>query len=307
VPGFINRFFREESGFTFFMCTVGIIALLGFTALVTDFGRISMARQRLVNAVDSGAMAAAQDLIHISDSYNRELEACQRAVDVAVANGVPSDGISVNIDGNNISVDAEITVELILSRIFGVKQRTIRAHATAAAGSVSSYTGIAPLTIYDQPLVYGQLYTIKYGSPTSPGNFGALALGGTGASTYKDNLIYGYDNKVRIGDRLKTKPGNMSGPTEGIDQRLARCTDGCTFDSFKPNCPRIIVIPIHRDEDLHGRDEITVTGFAAFFVDRENNNSDKDEIKGYFVRMAAEGDPDFLQPVTSLYGVKLIE
>ena len=288
------------------MVGIGIMSLFGMTALVTDFGRISLSRQRLVNAVDSAAIAAARDFVFIEDPYTRDMIARQRAVDVAVTNGAPIGGISVDIVNNKISVNAEQSVSLIMSRAFGISQRTVRAHAAAMVGSITSYLGVAPLTIKEQPLIYGQLVTLKYGSPDSPGNFGALALAGRGSRNYKYNLINGFSHVVKLGETLDTEPGNMNGPTDGIDERLGRCTNGCTYDNFEPNCPKILVIPTHRD-DLQGRDQITVTGFAAFFVDREATGSSDDEIKGYFVRMAAEGDPDFLSPVTSLYGAKLVE
>lgn len=307
MPKFITAFFKDQRGFSLFMVGMGIMALFGMASLVTDFGRIALSRQRLVNAVDSAALAAARDLTLIPDPYTREMVARQRAVDIASANGAPPTGVTVNITNNRISVEAVETVDLIMSRAFGVSRRTVSARAAAQVGSINTYTGIAPLTIKEQPLATGQMVTLKYGSPTSPGNFGALSLGGRGADKYRENLIYGYPQKIKIGDSLETKPGNMSGPTGGIDQRLARCTDGCTFDSFKPNCPRIIVIPTHREGNLRGRDEIKVTGFAAFFVDRKATGSADDEIKGYFLRIAAEGDPNLLQPVISLYGTKLVE
>ncbi len=306
IKSSIKSFIKDQRGFSFFMVSLGIMSLFGMTALVTDFGRISLSRQRLVNAVDSAAIAAARDFVFIEDPYTREMTARQRAMDVAVANGAPIAGISVDIDNNKISVNAEQTIGLIMSRPFGISQRTVRAHAAAMTGSISSYLGVAPLTIKEQPFTYGQLVTLKYGSPDSPGNFGALALAGRGSRNYKYNLINGFSHVVKVGETLDTEPGNMTGPTEGIDERLDRCTNNCTYDNFEPGCPQILVIPTHGD-DLQGRDQITVSGFAAFFVDREATNSAVDEIMGYFVRMAAEGDPDLLHPITSLYGAKLVE
>ncbi|MFZ5631239.1 MAG: TadE/TadG family type IV pilus assembly protein [Bacillota bacterium] len=303
----LTRLMKDEKGLSFVLVSVGIMSLFGMAALVTDFGRIALARQQLVNAVDSAAMAGAHELNFNPDPSSREVTARQEALNVAAANGAPAGSVTVTIDGNKVTVDAERNVELIMSRAFGVNSRTVHTHAAAVVGSVTSYRGIAPLCIREQSFEYGQICTLKYGSPDSSGNFGALALGGTGASNYKQNLINGYNQTVSIGDKLKTEPGNMHGPTDGIDQRLARCNDGCTYDNFKPGCPKVLVIPLHNESDLHGRDEITVTGFAVFFVDRVATGCDDDEIKGYFVRMAAEGDYDPSRSVTGLYGVRMIE
>lgn len=303
---FFFRLIRDQQGMSFFIVCVGITSLLGMTALVTDIGHVALARQRLVNAADSAALAAARDLCFISDPVSREAVSRQRAIDVASANGAPVSGITVSIDNNKVVVDAQQDVNLIMSSIFGVTTRNVKAHAAAQVGAMTSYLGIAPLSIKEQPLVFGQIVTLKYGAPDSPGNFGALALNGRGSQNYKYNLINGFQDTVHLGDVLDTEPGNMNGPTDGIDERLSRCTEGCTYDNFEPGCPRVLVIPIHRD-DPQGRDQITVTGFAAFFVDRESTLSSSDEIKGYFVKMAAEGSPDFFNPVVSLYGAKLIE
>lgn len=303
---FLKRLYKDERGLSFVMVSIGIAALFGMAALVTDFGRMALERQRLVNAVDSAAMAGARELTLGPNPYTREEEAVRRSLEVAAANGVPAERVTVTINGNRVSVDAVSTVELIMSRPFGVSRKDVGAHAAAVVSGVSSYRGIAPLTIRDQPLEYGRLYTLKYGSPDSPGNFGALALTGRGSRNYRQDLINGFSQEVRIGSRLETEPGNMSGPTDGIDQRLARCTDGCTYNNFRPGCPRVLIVPMHQDL-FRGRDEITVTGFAAFFVDRDATISGSDEIKGYFVRMAAEGSLDPSGPLTGLYRVALVE
>lgn len=302
----IDRFFKDQKGLTIILASVGVMALFGTTALVTDFGRLALTRQQLVNAADSAALAGAHDLTFATDPVAGADNARQKALDTAIANGAPPNGIVVSIDSNKITVDIEKTVGLIMSKPFGINERNIQAHAAAMVTGVSSYRGVVPLAIKEQPLTYGQISTLKAGSPNSPGNFGALALAGKGSKNYKDNLINGFSEEVEIGENLSTEPGNMSGPTEGIDERLARCDHNCTYDNFVPNCPRIIVIPMYSN-DTQGRDTITVTGFAAFFIDREATNSSSDEIKGYFVRMAADGAHDLLQPITGLYGATLIK
>lgn len=300
------RLIKDEKGLAIVLVSVGIMALIGMTALVTEFGRVALARQQLINAVDSAAMAGARELTMNPDPSYREVSARQAALDVAEANGAPAGNVTVTIDGNKVSVDAGRTVELIIAKAFGVNTKTVSAHAAAVVNSIKSYTGLAPLCIREQPFEYGQLCTIKFGAPDAPGNFGALALGRRGSSSYRENLINGYAQPVSIGDYIDTEPGNMNGPTDGIDERLARCTDGCTYNNFKPGCPKVLVIPMYNTY-IQGRDEIIVTGFAAFFVDRVSTGCEGDEIKGYFVRMAAEGDFDPSGAITGLYGVRMIE
>ena len=64
-------------------------------------------------------------------------------------------------------------------------------------------------------------YVIKYtaGNKLTPGNYGALALGGNGANVYKNNIANGY-NALSVGDKVSPEPGNMKGPTiQGIEAR----------------------------------------------------------------------------------------
>lgn len=282
-------FVDDQRGFALVMVTAGMVALLGFTALVTDIGLLVTNRQQLINTMDAAALAGAQEL------PDNPAQAIQVARDYAEKNNFDSDNLitSVSWDNKSITVSGNKDVNLTFAKILGISTTTVSANSRAAIEGLTSFTGIAPLTISDKELEginFGDKRTLKHGDPANgPGNFGALALGGNGASTYRENLINGYKSPVRVGDKVKTKPGNMSGPTSGIDVRIARCHDGCAVNHFITGCPRIIIIPVHQfNPNLHGRDEVTVIGFAAFFVDREN--SARDEIEGYFIKTVAEGE-----------------
>lgn len=286
---FLKRFINDQQGIALVMVSAGMAVLLGFAALVCDVGLLMANRQRLVNVMDAAALAGVQDL------PDNPAQAIQTARDYAQKNNFdPNDlVVSVSFDNKSISVSGDKNVNMIFSRFFRIDSKTVSASSSATVEGLTSYTGIAPLTISDKEMEgihFGYKRTLKYGDPAlGPGNFGALSLGGKGASTYRENLINGYNKPIKVGDKLETKPGNMSGPTGGIDERIARCHDGCTYNHFLPGCPRIVIIPVHHyDPSIHGRDEVTVTGFAAFFIDRAD--SAKDEIEGYFVKTAGEGE-----------------
>ena len=67
---------------------------------------------------------------------------------------------------------------------------------------------------------FGEQYTLKVGAgdtdilneEVSPGWFGALALEGPGAKLYEDNLTYGFNGELKIGDILDVQTGNISIP-----------------------------------------------------------------------------------------------
>ncbi|MEW6274867.1 MAG: pilus assembly protein TadG-related protein [Bacillota bacterium] len=300
---------RDERGGALVLVSLAMLSLLGFGALVTDFGLYILARQQLLNAVDAAALAGAAEF---SPAGSGEEAAAQRvAGEYAVKNGADPDTLEVFVetgsDGRKmVRVSAEKRVDFVLARLFGFESGTVQAGASAAVAGVTACRGVAPLLVPKQDFRFGERYTLKYGDPAFPGNFGALALGGRGASVYRHNLIYGYGGEIAVGDIVTTEPGNMTGPTGGIDQRLARCTRNCTIDNFEPGCPKILIIPVYEpDGPLHGRSEVRVAGFAAFLADRVD--SEKDEIHGYFICTTVAGQADFSQPTAyGLYAVRLL-
>jgi len=104
----------------------------------------------------------------------------------------------------------------------------------------------------------GTTYTMKQDqSQTSlSGNWGALALGGNGASVYQNNLEVGYTGT--ISSTVSSEPGNIVGPTsQGIADRVAAgvAADPTIAAGSAPSSasaalttyaydPRLIVVPM---------------------------------------------------------------
>ncbi|WP_051275885.1 pilus assembly protein TadG-related protein [Desulfovirgula thermocuniculi] len=299
----------EERGGAAVLVALAMTCLLGFGALVTDLGRYYLAGQQLANAVDAAALAGAGELAQ-SGSEQSAVEAARQ---VALANGAPQETLEVGVSPGPpgekvVRVQAKRRVDFFLARVLGFGAAEARAQAAASACGVYALTGVAPLLVARQDFRFGELYTLKYGDPFTPGNFGALALGGRGACNYERNLIYGYPGRVAVGDYVTTEPGNMSGPTfYALRQRLAMCSGGCTPERLEPGCPRVLIVPLF-DPALppRGRDEVRVEGFAAFFVDQAD--AARDEIRGRFLRYAVEGEGSFEVPAdTGLYAPRLVE
>lgn len=92
------------------------------------------------------------------------------------------------------------------------------------------------------------------------GNFQALAIGGSGASTYRDNLVEGVPMSLDLPATVSTEPGQMAGPTaQGLEERLERGEEG----------RRILVPLIDRAdwEGSNGRSEVRIIGYAAARLD----------------------------------------
>jgi len=316
IVKFLRDFADDQRGFALVIITAGIVALLGFTALVTDIGNFVLAKHRLSNAVDAAVLAGAQEL-----PVNPVL-ARDTAENYALLNGCNTG--QVTISDNNGRQDSKITVaatkevNFIFARVLGIYSGTVSAQASARVAGLSSCQGAAPLAVPNQVFDFNTRYILKQGanspdpSPLGPGTYGALSLGGTGASNYEDNLKYGYEGTLAVGDEVDTETGNMSNPTKrAIDYRIGQChhSPECTPSHFDPGCSRILIVPVYEPDVIdHGQvKKIRITGFAAFLVDRVTGQGNENYIEGYFIRMVVEGDSAPSQTDYGLEGVKLVE
>ena len=291
-------FSGDDSGAVLVMTALFLVVLLGFSALVVDVSLLYVNRQALVNAVDAAALAGVQDL-----PYSPAV-AMEMAKQYAANNGAERDQVSVTVRNGDceINVSAVRDVQLYVSRLFGLGQQRLHASATAQVGIIAAYIGVVPFGVVEQNFIYGEQYILKHGPQTQPGhfrgNFGALGLGGRGASNYEDKIKYGYQERLAVGDWVETEPGNMAGPTaEGVKYRLDQCQHypKCTWDSYVPGCSRVVIVPVIRGYDnANGRDDVEIVGFAAFFLEgtlREGKgNSGSSSVIGRFLRIVVPGE-----------------
>jgi len=286
----LKKLKNKETGVALVLVAFVLLVLLGMSALVVDVGALVLEKHRLAVACDAAALAAAQEL-HAPNSAVR-----QKAEEYLQDNQVLPSEAEISIqrcpcpNGSKVTVEATRTVDFAFAPVLGFDQGTVKAHAAARArfGSVTSISGIAPFGIPEQPLVFGQEYQLKSSSHANygPGNFGALALGGPGANRYRNNIKYGYNGVISVGDWVTTQPGNMSGPTrQGVTYRINQCphTPECTIDHYHPNCPKIIIVPIIDPTSMQGRSKVQVVGFGAFLLKGVDGNGINSIVRGYFL------------------------
>lgn len=306
-----NRILQKEDGNVLVIFAVFLMVMIGFAALVVDFGGLKLEQNRLINVADAAALAGARELPDTN-------MAKQIAEEYARFNGATDDEITVSFPNGSgeIKVEARREKEFFFGKALGVTAGTASANATAAYGAVSGMSGIVPFSIPDQELEYGVEYELKAGSHDDygPGNYGALALGLKGASSYRNNIRYGYDGIVRVGEWIETEPGNMSGPTEdGVEYRINQCqhTPECTFDNHHPDCSKVMIVPIYDPASIQGRDEVYIVGFGAFFLKEVRGQGNNSSVVGYFIELVPpEGLYVETDPNQDYYGVakaRLIE
>lgn len=300
----IKKAIKNKKGLTNVLVTISLTAIMGFSALVIDAGLMLIERNRLVNAADAAALAGAQELPEDSDS------AKEIAKEYAFLNGVALENTIVSVDSmkKEITVEVNKDVNLLFAKVLGFDKGSVNASTKAIVGPVTKvYEGIRPLAVEQQPLTYGQQVVLKENAGDgSSGNYGVVALGGSGSQNYEENLKYGYDGVLKVGDVIDTEPGNMAGATySGV--KYITDQDFSTFDDYHRDSLRIWIIPIIDSLDVGGRDTVTIVGFAAFFVEDVYKQSGQTEITGRFIRFTTNGDIDENQQSYGLMGVKLIK
>jgi len=296
----INRFVNNEKGSVVIIIALLMLVFLGFVALVVDGGLLYITEAKISNAMDAAALAGVQELPYHPD------RARNKAEEYAFANGV--DTLTIEITNNNrtISVHSERKVELIFAKVLGFESGNVDGGATAQVSPIVGVGGAVPLGIQDYNFEFGQTYTLKVGAEDGEtGWFGALALSKPGAQVYEDNLTYGFNGIIRVGDILDIETGNMSNPTKrAIDYRMGLCnhTPYCSIDSFDSNCERLLKVPVI--EFIESK-KVRVLGFSVFLVDSVLGQGTDSVITGKFVRTVMSGEIDYNGIDYGLYGTKL--
>lgn len=286
---------RGEAGQVLIVVAAGMVGLLGLLALVVDVGLLYAERAKTVNAAEAAATAGVQFL------PGNPSTAQQTAVQYAGLNGLAADQVTVTISQNNtqLEVAARKEVQLFFARVLGFDTAPVSGKAGVRISALRTLNGAAPLGVEQQNFVYGGVYYLKnspgYGG-SYQGNFGCLALGGRGASTYRENLAEGYAGTLSLGDVVETEPGNMSGPTsQGLGERLSSDSTG-TYESHSPDSPRILKVPVVQWSGDSGRSTATVVGFAAFWLESVGGSGNQNYVTGRFLQLLTSAEAGQVGP-----------
>lgn len=303
-----TKYLKEKKGSSSIILLFMMVVIMSLMTLTVDAGLLYIEKGKLQNTVDSAALAAMATYSEGRESMLTE------AYKYSNLNGFPPEELNIEITDNKrrITVRANKSVSLFFSRIFGTTRADVAVKATAIAGSISSMKGVRPLGVEMQEFVFGETYTLKEGGGDgTTGNYGALALGGTGSSNYRSNLIYGYHgHALKVGDYIDTETGNMQGSTfDGVSEIINTDSHVHSEDLTKLElgCPRLIKIPIIDSLSVAGRTNVQVVGFAAFFLDDVSKINGKTTITGRFIKIIGEGTVDENGSGYGLFGTKLVE
>ncbi|WP_274363980.1 pilus assembly protein TadG-related protein [Paenibacillus thermotolerans] len=295
----------EQKGNVIAVAALSMVAMLAIGGLVVDGGSLYVARMQMQKAANAAALSGAQELTTDQTS----VEAVARHV---LHQHKEEEGIDVLDIRMKDSVTVGLTREVPLgfAGIFGIKSTPVSVSATAQLGIMGEAKGAAPIGIDDRTeLVYNQIYTLKVepGGQQS-GFFGILALDGPGASTYSDNLRYGYKGLVKLDDIIDTQTGNIAGKTrEAIEERIRNCPypEG---EMHHRDCPRVLLVPVYKpyDQNSNQLKKVRITGFAYFYVIGMEKDNDT-YIKGKFIERVGTGIVDPGAAGKGAFSIRLTE
>jgi hypothetical protein len=303
----VLKLLRQQQGSIAVLTALAFTVVMGCAALAIDAGYLYLTRAQLATMADAAALAGVQELPGNTDA------AVTAADDYARSNGLNTDTVITNISDSNttLTVDTRRTVELFFARIFGPDSAEISVAATARVIPLSGAEHVVPFGVVKQDFMYGATYNLKLGGGAGyNGNFGALALGGTGANNYEDNIKYGYAGKLQILQWqpliIDTETGDMSGPTtSGVNYRLGlRSTE--TFATVTKDSPRIVVVPVIDSLEGNGQHEVEIVGFAAFYLEGAGGSGNDNYVYGNFMQAVMPGDTSGNVGDYGLYGARLI-
>lgn len=304
----LNKLVFGNRGSSMIFFAISLVVISASAALVTDIGMVAITKSQLSNAVDAATLAAARSRV--------ERPGTERAVAAFYLEkngfgGVQFD-ISIDTVNNILEVNASKDVPYGFGKVLGLDKATVHSRARARVLPVMSVDkGVRPFALPEMTLLPNVLYTLKEGGGSgTTGNYGAIELGGAGASTYLDNIVEGYNARLMVGDKIDTEPGNMSGSTyTGVTSLIDDCPHNpkCTASTFVANCPRLITIVIVDTLAVNGRKTVTIKGFASFFLTGVDGTGHDSIVHGYFVNSVTSGETGSGQTDYGLYGVRLID
>lgn len=288
---------NNDKGSVIVLLALMMTVLLGSCALVVDVGMAYVQKAKLQNVVDASALAGAQELPDTTSALNV-------ANQYISLNGYSPSDIDVSFinDNNTISVTGSKTINYVFAKVLGFNTGNLNATAAATVSTIGGVSGVVPLGVEKQSFVYGQTYTLKNGGGSgNTGNYGALALGGTGASVFKSNLEDGYSGTLTVGQSVDTEPGNMKGPTDTGASNRINIDPTATFNTVQKGSPRIVVMPVMDTMDVNGRKPVTIVGFAVFFIESCSDGV----ITGDFMQMVVKNSTPGSGTNYGAYNLKL--
>ena len=280
----------DERGQALVLTTIAMVMVCGMAALVLDVGNWFRDKRRLQGTTDAAALAGAQALPNDpSGAKNMALNyANANGGDVAAANIVITSQYEPN---DTIAVDGQRNDPGIFSRVVGVLNANLTAHAKVRVGPPAQALAVAPMVVHcNHSLIQNcnNNHTPSFGVPTSlpfsalgaPGAFGMLNLDGSqgtvGTSKESAWISQGFDKYLGLG-KYQSDPGakfSSSNIQSALDGRIGT----------------VLLFPVFKTLTGTGQNaEYDIIGWIGFHLTSYTVHGNSATLNGYFTSYIAHG------------------
>lgn len=136
---------KQEEGSIIIIVACALTAFMAVAALAIDVGLLYQERRQLQTAVDSAALAAAQEMAE-GGAFERAQELAQGYVQEN--SQVTPDSISASFPSSNtVKVDAATTRKLFFAKALGRPESSLKASATATYGIATAVRNLVPILV----------------------------------------------------------------------------------------------------------------------------------------------------------------
>lgn len=309
---------------------VALVVLLGFAGLALDFGVAFLAVQQCQTAADAAALGGTQYLPNTSLAQGVAQTVAGQNIRPDEANlftvttqtyahgaALPGSGEAAPV-GGALQVTAAKRVDYRFLPVLGFDGITVE--RSALSTKVLGGTCIAPMWIDDAtPVSYGNVINLLMaeGPHTGiPGNFGFLTPnGGVDFVTALKGTITPEQEELQrlyVGDFVWAYTGLNIGQWRGAlvtdsDSRLNRSLqspwNSDTFESYRPDNPRIMIVPfVVYMEGTGNNARYRITRFAAFWLEDVIISGNNRYIAGRFIDFTKYGGTGSSIAITHLVG-----
>ena len=327
---------------------VALIALLGMAALTVDIGQLVIAAQVAQDVADAAALGAGLELPSHGTAQSVALSlvtANNESMGGFTANCSPDNG-DITFWGPDetipdfgllgdyawgMRVTTHVPVEYVFAPVLGLEGATISRSCTVVRMPVGGVP-ITPMWIsYVTDYQYGEEQQLLMADGPHyadiPGSFGWLEPPSGDTNLFLD-LLSGYQlayedivaNYVTIDDVITARTGVATGQWRAalerspddlsrLDRAMQEPWAGDTFDSFRNDNPRIMIIPMVDYLGGTGTDaQFQIRAFGAFWLEEVDTSGHPKSITGRFIQYHLPGaGGNALSPETGLWTLKMVK
>lgn len=265
----------RQRGVVMIVVVTSLLAVLAMAGLAIDVSHTLSTKARLQSVVDAAALAGAKVLDQTGSTAQASAAVLSNvSTNAANFSALRDSGISPIIEfaeaaspftpGGVSPRFVRVRIESLpitasLIRVLGIDALAVRASALAGPSPALEYVcNLLPVTMCAKAdnasfgFTAGNVYALKAGDgELGGGNYGLIDFD---EGSVRENLAGGFNQCLEVGDPLRTKPGNTSGPTaQGLNTRFNRYSGaGLNANEYPPD---VIVREPSPPLSLNGDDE----------------------------------------------------